>query len=790
MIYKDLISFFRNMKKYPGLFIANIIGLSVGILAVMFVYIYSVKELSADRFHRNSKSIYRITHTDTSSSMADSNTPYPMGKTIDTQCPEIENFTRIETNQQAYSVSTSNIELKKQSITFVDKGFFEMFSFSLAMGEPQPLFENPKQMIISEEYAQKLFGKRNPLGETVRVKSPETIENYTIVGVLENFPDNSTLTPHIIVDIKNQKYENTASWGLHSPQLFLQLVENTNVSKLEQKILDVVAIEKNKAYKRNYKTDYILQPLSELYINSSNVADRMPKGDLSIVKILIICGIILLTFVSLNYLILNFGFYIKKSSQLNIQKILGATKQIQIKKFVHNSIAMVIIAFLCSLALYPLFYNLISTSWGIRYQLFSPDDYKMWFGILILMIAFGLFTGLLQYFITSSIIQSRKVNKKQGFITALVSFQLSIFIIAIISVAGIHKQLSYMQNSNKGFDLENTYHLSFQSFEMLDQFKNEFESYPFIKAMSVGEGLYQNEYRHESFKLENTNKTIDAQPLIGDYNFLRAYNIQLLEGQNLDKEKIQNLGHEIFMGNGTIPDVLVNKTFVKKAGLENPIGTILNTPAHQIKIVGVFNDVKNLPFYYNSKPILLAYNLSGAISALNISVVNGQEKAFLEAATKFYEQQDLSDYLEFLIWHYDFENEYQKESNLMSFFNIITGIILFVLLIGIIGLSLHIAEIKTKEIGIRKVNGAKISEVLILLNKDFVKWITLAFIVATPIAIYAMNKWLENFAYKTSLSWWIFALAGLLALGITLLTVSLQSWKAATRNPVEALRYE
>ena len=792
MFKYNLISFFRNMKKHPGLYVANIVGLTVAMLVVVIVYVYSAKELSADRFHTNFNNIYRLTNKWSGSSETNVTTVSPMGSFLSENCPEISNFTRLLTIYKSASVSSEEKEYKNQSVTYVDEGFFEMFSFPLEVGDYKQLFSSSNTIVISKEYALKLFGRINPIGKKLSIvaQPEEKAQNYTIVGILKYYPENSTLTPEIVTNINVRLSKYKEDWGARTAQLFVQKEIQVNKGLLEEKVNDLIHKKRSQIFKSESNEIYHLQPLSDLYLKSADVGDWLPKGDYTLIRILMLAGLIVMVISSINYVILNLGFYIKKSTQLKIHTTLGASRSLLLKKFIDNAVLMALISLVLALILYPLFYKMISAVWDIRYSIFSLDDIKIWVAVVLVIILVGAINGLMQYVIIDKFLIKRFIARKQHLFTGLIQVQLIMFIVAIVGVVVIHNQLNYMRSADKGFDAEHTYNLGFMGYDMMDQFKNEFESYAYVNSMSVGECLYKPVYEHETFMVKDSKVEVQVQSINGDHNYLEANGIQLIEGVNLNREKVLRQGQE-FNHSGLIPDVLVNEAFVKQAGLVNPVGTILqHNDVMNYRIAGVFKNVRNLPLYMPENPMLIAYNLSTSVTALNVSIAGGYEKAFMDAAISFYKKRNMGDYLEFLIWHYNFDQEYQKELNLKLFINILTFIILFILLIGIIGLNLHITEIKTKEIGIRKVNGAKISEILTMLNKDFIKWVAIAFVIATPIAWFAMNKWLENFAYKTNLSWWIFALAGLLALGIALLTVSYQSWKAAVKNPVEALRYE
>jgi putative ABC transport system permease protein len=321
----------------------------------------------------------------------------------------------------------------------------------------------------------------------------------------------------------------------------------------------------------------------------------------------------------------------------------------------------------------------------------------------------------------------------------------------------------------------------------------ECSNYPIVKNASLGHTLFKNTAYLDDITVEKNQEVVKAQCIWGDNNYINTYNLKLLSGNNIDGTKLPPVGDAYsYPRDNDVLDILVNEEFIRKSGLKDPLGTIISihhNGTDKGRITGIIADVKNTPFYMSVTPAIIGYGMS-YMPDIVVSVNEGKMDEFKTMVDNFFIKIGKKSQMGYQTYNFDFERWYHKEQVLMRLLTLLSIIILGILLLGIYGTSLFLSENKTKEIGIRKVNGAQISEVLIMLNRDFVKWVAIAFVIATPIAYFAMHKWLENFAYKTELSWWIFALAGLLALGIALLTVSWQSWRAATRNPVEALRYE
>jgi putative ABC transport system permease protein len=478
MISKNLITFLRDMKKYPKLHIVNIAGLSVGILTFMFVFVFSAKELSTDRFHNGYGNIFRITYSHPSATSTLSSTFFPMGGLLRDNCPEIEYHTRLITNERVATVKSGRDELRKQSITYVDEGFFKIFNFPLLQGNAKDLFLSPDNIIISEHYAQLFFGKGNPIGQTVNISQPDKEMDYwyTVVGVLKKYPENATIAPDYIANIEKIAADHAHSWSLLSPQLYIKSYPGADINKLENKISDIVHHERNKIYKTP-RMMFTLQPLTDIYLKSGNVSDKMPKGDITLLRVFLVLGGIILLICSLNYTILNLGFYLKKTAQLWIHNVLGANKMTMIRKFMHNAVFMSIISFVVCLLLYPFLYRTINSVWETRYHIFSPDDIMIWAVIFIFMVFIGAANGILQYFIVSRLRNKTNITQKRNIFPLLIKFQLIVFITVIVGLMGIHKQLNYIRNSDKGFDIENTYNLAFFDFGMLEQFRNEFEMY-------------------------------------------------------------------------------------------------------------------------------------------------------------------------------------------------------------------------------------------------------------------------------------------------------------------------
>jgi len=802
-MHRLLISFFRNIKNNPRIFFINIAGFSIGVVSALFIYLFVVKEYKTDRFHKNHNDIYRVVQNWKGTDVQRTTNYYPLGDLLQKQFSEVQDFTRYLEGAM-YKINIGENTFRTQKISFVDRSFFKIFNFNLLVGDYNTLFDSPNNVILNQETAIKYFNSVDVIGKTIEVQDPKDNgkRQLTVSGILDVYPEESTLQPVIIADISSEEEKNIKrEWRIRSPQLFLYIPNCKTPENVASKISETVANGIRSTYK-GYKTEidpnrYELQKLTNIYLGSSNVQDEFPKGDKRLANILLAIGFILLSITFVNSVISNLGLSVKKQKNDQIHNVLGCSSGWLRRKIISESVLFSVLAFFVSLILYPVIHSGIISFSNYQYGMYTKSDTLIFFSFFMILIFFGTLSGLIQ----NTFVKRNSNQKFEGLrfgprkmvFNRLIQFQLIVFIVASISLFFIVRQVNLIQSIEMGFDIENTFSLRLVDEKDQELFKQEFEKYPYVKSIAFGEQLFKTEYRSDDIKIADSDNTISSQVIQGDHNYLKAYNIRLLKGENLNKDKFR-VGEDLFSfkrKSNSLTEVLVNEEFVKRSGLENPIGTIIEGGRiFTGKIVGIIGNVKNLPVYQSVKPMVIGYDMAGSSGGIAASVEEGFVEQFKTDAKLFYNMRSLEDSFHFSVWQYDFEREYQKEQIFSRLIIVFTIIILSILLLGLVGLSLFIAEGKTKEIGIRKVNGAKVTEILSMLNKDFIKWVAIAFIIATPIAYYAMNKWLENFAYKTTLSWWIFALAGVIALGIALLTVSWQSWRAATRNPVEALRCE
>ncbi|HKI89033.1 MAG TPA: FtsX-like permease family protein, partial [Draconibacterium sp.] len=514
----------------------------------------------------------------------------------------------------------------------------------------------------------------------------------------------------------------------------------------------------------------------------------------SYIYILASVALLILILGSINYMNLNVAMYTKRLREIKIKKVVGASKKYLILQLMAESVFFCFISVVITLGIVAVIASGMNEIIGDDFHMIMSENADLILGLVLLSVITGILSILYPVLIVSSfkpVLSGGKEKINAGnstFRGGLVTFQFTVSIALLISFLFVYKQINYLHNKNIGLDKENIVVIPStpQLNEKLDLFKQQLAQNPNIVSVSASkrtpsQGLWDSGSAAVISDGNSNPLNFRLANIRVDEDFLPTYKIELVAGKNFDKSNNSNKGY------------IINEIAAKKIGWDSPedaIGNQINYSGKTERIIGVTKDFNYESLHVPLAPVIMMYQPS-SFNSLSIRITPFEKTktlAYIENIWQHYNVQDNIFSYEFLDDR--FNRLYTAEESMKQLLNYFMIIALSIAILGLIGLSMFIIQRRVKEIGIRKVNGAKILEVMTLLNKDFVRWVTIAFGFAAPVAYFVMHKWLENFAYKTTLSWWIFALAGLLALGIALLTVSWQSWRAATRNPVEALRYE
>lgn len=767
----------------------NIIGLAIGIAVFILIARYVNHQFSFDRFHKQQNNIYKVYLGDNGS------LPPAVALFLKDNIAGIDDVVRVDEwyggGNKGY-LEYEKETIRTDNIIFADSSFFNFFDFKMLFGDSQNGLKTPNSIILSERLSRKIFGNENPTGKQITYLSdyPSAKYTFTVSGVIEDSPTNSSIPYNGIISMSTISYhhirngnisEDWVNWGFGS---FVKISSPETVNQLNNEtpecwtnlMAERWQVDKASQRAAEYKLNFV--PLKEVHFHGSNKRFS--------VYLILLIGLVILIIAIINYINLSLAISSTRLKEIGIRKIIGSDKSTLFNQFITESILITsiagIIAVIIVLFIYPYLFNFT----GFKSVVAPGETFKALAFLVGGLILIGFISGLYPAWFLTKLkpVQSIKNEFNKGtkgnrLKHVLITTQFVVSIFLTVAVLTFSKQANYIKSKNLGFDKEHLVYLSGGASISKDYqaFRNSLLADPSIQNVARTNGTFVGHLNIGSkHKVNGEFRNYRATTV--DPDFIETFGIELIAGRNFSK----NIGNDL---NNT---ALVNECFVKHMELKDPIGSTVTFLEDDITIIGIIKDFHISSLHHEIEPSMLCYLPWNTCINIKVSGMDLENTiATIESAWKEF-SPDVP--FEYHFLDERFEELYQAETEFSSLIKIFTLIAIFIACLGLFGLISFSALQRKKEIGIRKINGAKISEVMIILNNNIIKWVVIAFVIATPIAYYAMNKWLENFAYKTTLSWWIFALSGVLALGIALLTVSWQSWRAATRNPVEALRYE
>jgi len=772
----------RFMRDFESSLV-NLIGLALGLTVTIVIAFYVKNELSYENGFENSGRIYRLTQKYDLKGVTDTHwaaIPPTIGLMVKEQVPEFEGITRLSLCKEQI-ISWKDKSFQEDKGCYVDNSFFSIFKIPWISGNSKTALIVPTSVVLSQKFAHKLFGNIDPVGQIITIDGDKKIN---VTGVIKDLPDNTHLKFDYFVSMPEpysslQQYggwQNFYTYGLLKPSATVSVVN----SKLSHFMHDYMKMLNKDGGDKEYAR-LILQPIHQIHLFSKLEKEIAGSNDMANVLIFSVVALLVLFVSCANYINLTIIKAIKRISEIGIKKTFGARKTDLIFHFFSESFIQV----LGSGTLAVLVIYIIQTHYGIFLNLNIGFHFSeaLIFIAIILSVTFlaSVYPAAVisKYTINEALKGKRSMNTR--FRKNLVIFQFVISIFLIICTISIHNQMLFIQNTNLGFDKKATI-----AVKLYGKFrnnggtlKNELLKNSGVKAVSLtsyelGKRIGYVTFIPESYR--DKKNLPDIRVLNTDGNLVTLLHMKIVEGAD-------------FLEGTQTPSVILNEAAVKALGYKSPINELVTVGDTKCKVVGVIRDFNYSSLHKKVEPLALTninYFLNNMYVKVNITNIHDSLKS-IETTI----HQIAPDYS----FSYSFLDEtiskqYEAEQRMNRLFNIFAFLAIFIACLGLIVLSISSAELRAKEIGIRRVNGAKAYEILSMLNQDFIKWVTIAFVVACPIAWYAMQKWLQNFVYKTELSWWVFALAGIVAVAVSLLTVSWQSWRAAARNPVESLRYE
>ncbi|MFC2117136.1 ABC transporter permease [Bacteroidota bacterium] len=777
IIYNTKIAI-RQIIRNKVFSVINIMGLAIGMASAILIMLWVQDELSYDTFHKNSDSIFRVNKKYSIGGNTDYNpsTPYPLVSTAAEMLPEIKNFSRC-LRRPGIIKYEDDINLERR-VCATDSGFFRMFNFLFISGDRETALTDPNSIIITRKIAAKYFKEKDVLGQNLTFDDKE----YIVKGVIENIPENSSINFDIFIPLDRYvNGERKNDWGSHYLISYIEI----------QKSTDYLSLEKNMSalLQENLPTEdigVIFQPLSKLHLYSiSGEPDGMKQlwffSIIAIFIILIAC---------INYMNLSTARASKRAKEVGIRKLVGVNQKKLIRQFLGESLLYsflaIIIAFILVELTRPAFNNITEKSLIIDY--FSLNLIA---GVIIMLIITTLLSGSYPAFILASfkpiiVLKGRFERSGKGYILrrVLVIIQFTVTIILMISTGIIYSQLRFMDKTDLGFEKKDVVFLNLtkEISNNYDNFKNEILSFPDIVNVSRASEIPSNMYSiMRGITWEG--KETDGGAAFGfagvDPDFFTTMKIDIIIGRSFSDNFASDSNAIIF-----------NQKAIDMTGLKNPIGKRINLGNDSwYNIIGVAKDFNAMPLNYEIEPMLFTYE-NRYFNNIIIRINSNEVKKSMLSIEKVWKSFSPEFPFRYTFLEDSIIREYGDKERSGKLFGYFVILAIIISCLGLFGLASFIAEQKIKELGIRKVLGASALNIITIFSSEFIKWVIISFALAIPVSILIMKKWLQSFAYKTEMHWWIFIVAGLLAIIISILTVSTQAIKSVRKNPVDSLRHE
>jgi putative ABC transport system permease protein len=802
----------RNIGKHKTYSLINIIGLSIGITCFIVLSLFIIDESGYDSCYKNADQIYRVcvrTAINGKESY-NSKSPAPAGATFKRDFPEVLAYTRVGYFGK-HNFKYVNKSFGESDVYTADSTFFAVFQLPFIYGDSKTALTNPNSVVITKTISKKIFGNENPVGKTITSNGLA----FLVTGLIDGFPKNSSFGCDYLVSMSTNPASQENIWLSLYYSTYIILKDGTDPQSLENKLNKVVynyvgpqlesflGVPLKVFISKGNNFNFFLQPLKSIYLYSQRDYQIDPNSEWPATKnsdvtdtyIFASIAVFLLLIAVFNFMNLATARSVRRAKEVGIRKTLGSNKFRLIVQFITESITTCFFSIILSLGLVkivlPSFNNFFEKDLALN--LF--DNLYTVPILLLFTVVIGLLAGSYPAFYLSSfhpvqILKSGtgRNNRKHSLRSTLVVTQFALSIILIIGTMIIKDQLKYMQNTNLGFNKEQLISINeaFALGNQFEAFKSEIRKNPNIIDATNSSRMFQEGIPNRGYSFEKNSSVspVITQLIYVDYDFLKTFQIKMKKGRFFSKDFSTDADA-----------VIINEAALKEFGVKgDPTGKDLyqldnGTENNHMQIIGVVNDFNYESLHNKVRPLALNLNLIRA-SNIIIRIASNDIPRTINIIKEAWHKLAGETELKFSFMDESLAKLYETEERTAKMTTIFSSIAILIACLGLFGLAAFIAEQRTKEIGIRKIVGASVFEIIVLLSKDFIKWVVIANIIAWPVAYYFMNKWLQDFAYRININWWIFVLSGGIALLIALLTVSYQAIKAAVANPVDSLRYE
>ncbi len=794
----------RNLKKHKAYTAINLVGLIVAFSSSILVFLAAYFDLSYDGFHANEKNIYRtLNQVQTAEGVRyGSSMGYPLAPTLKKQFSEVKYAARLKFGSGAIRYNGKDYN---KSIRTTDPDFLKMFSFPMVAGSAANALNDLNDIVISQHMAKAIFGADDPMNKTVQVKLNNAWTNFIVTGVISDFPDNSSIQYDGFIRIENagDYAENKNEWNNQHHNVFIQLADNVSQAQFEKKIQsfltknnplspqDIKGLNVKPDKFGNYAT-LLLTPLRDVHFFDSSTGGTKK----TYVYTLFLLAFFVMLIASINFINLSIARSFTRAKEVGVRKSIGANKRQMFLQIWGESLLICAIAFIIGLLiaylLLPSFRTLFNTLLPFSF-IVQPVTLLCILGcfLLVSLLSGGYPALIMSGFNTIEILKGKLTLKKRGGLrNGLIVIQFSIAILLICSTVIVLQQLNYLRKMPLGYDKQQVISVPISSNieggKFIEKMRNQFLMDPNVVAISgtsinIGDGL-DNSNSRQSYGFDYGEKAIQTDWLYVDYGYLKTLDMKLIAGRDFDKA----------FATDSTTSVIINESMAKQMGDKDVIGKFLwpDTSRPKLQVVGVIPDFHLYSLHEKVDPLTMQVGHSTSMGYALLRLKPGNMISMMDKVKKFWKSELPDKEFKGSFLDENTERWFKKEQQLSTIYSIAAAIAIIISCMGLFAIALLMIEQRIKEIGVRKTLGASVHSIVKMLSKDFIMLVLVSIAIASPIAWYAMNNWLKDFAYHISIQWWVFAATGLLAIIIAMVTVSYQSIRAALMNPVKSLRSE
>ena len=785
---------FRNLWRHRVFSFLNIMGLTVGMAACFLIFLYIQFELSYDSFHTKADRIYRIVcDIKTPTEVIKASGPsWAVPPNVKREFSEIESFVRIAGKDNVL-IRNGDIKFQEENSMWADSSFFQTFDFKLVKGNPETVLKDPFSIVLSETTAKKYFGKADPVGKTLLITGDA--HPATVTGIMKDIPENSQIKGDLVLSIStitkkwNERLDE--QWGSYGAQAYILLKPGTNAKELEKKFPAFLEKRNGTEMRKGQMfATLFLEPIRDVYLRSTRNGNS--TGNINNVYIFSVVAVFILLIACINFVNLTTARSTERAKEVGIRKVVGAARTQLANQFIGESVILCLIAFVLSAIVSSLllpFFNQLSGK-TISTGIFQNVQYLL--TLFAAAIAIGLLAGIYPALVLSSfkpvvVLKGRFATGTRGIILrkGLVVAQFSISVALIIGTIVVYNQMSFMRNRELGFSKDQMIVMDTNRDPAKNAFNEAIKSIPTVKSTALSSSVPGSGNPGAYSEIENKKGDLQIANLdlyFVDFDYIDQYKIKVLAGRAFSRD----------FGTDTTQAMVLNEAAIKMFGYSSPeeaVGRRFKQWGREGKIIGVIKDFHFRSLQQPIKPLsmriepggsnLVSANISGTNLPATLAAIESKWKTLIPNRPFTYYFLD-----EF------FDRQYRGEERFGNLFLSFSILAVFISCLGLLGLASYSTMQRTKEISIRKVMGASVQGIINLLSKEFLLLVFLSFLIAMPVAWYFMHSWLQDFAYRTEITWWVFVLAGGIAILIAVFTVSFQAIKAAIANPVKSLRTE